>query len=208
MTTANLLDCEIWRTKEARRKIAKFFWAVPILIGAIGLARSYMMSMERARIIVTMNEKQTAEQALMDSLDHGYAILDSQGRVLEWNAALERWTGWTRTMMLGKTLQPLMSTKHWCDHNKSFKEAIQEKSIDGRTIRINCDINPLDKTKSPIPVEVSVRMVRPAHGEPFCVSFIDQSKNVVKIDVPSTGTQPSAVETIFPIEPDKAPTKL
>jgi PAS domain S-box-containing protein len=72
-----------------------------------------------ANTIATVLERWRREETqlqlyhrLFELVQDGVMLTDTQGRLLEWNPAMERLTGWTRDEVLGRTPTFLQSGKH------------------------------------------------------------------------------------------------
>ena len=167
------LDQPILKLKSTRRKWAAVLWILPISVGLIFGVRSWMLT--KANLDSYAAVRRVA-LALTASTNHGWVMLDKTGLVVEWNQAMENWTGRTRDEMVGQTLESIMSPESWEKHRKAYDLEAENgghKLSGGKVIRIDCDVvNKL--TKETIPIRVSVRLVEDNDGKsPWAVGFVE-----------------------------------
>lgn len=148
----------------------------------------------RAKQILLENQVQDASivkqvrDALIDSLDFGYSILDEEGLVQEWNPALERWTGKTASQMKGNTLQAVMPEEYWPEHREQFVAAIEDLKANGGTspyfgkaIKIECSI--IRDNGKQMKLVVSVRFYQLKDGKWAASAMMDRASRVLELKV-------------------------
>jgi PAS domain S-box-containing protein len=93
-------------TKKHRIAWAAASWSVAIMLTAAGMQALHQRELARERLAESIVG--SALDDLRDSTNHGFAVLDEHGAVVEWNTALERWTGYPEAEVLGKPLCDFM----------------------------------------------------------------------------------------------------
>lgn len=133
-------------------------------------------------------ERLTIERAVIrelhDNSNYSVAILDHEGRVVKWNAAMESLSGYTESEMLGRTLEHLMPPEQAKRHNEALMHSMEDEQSQTELRRVQCNLVKKDGTS--IPVEVTVRVVQPVGLAPYSVAHVDLHKQI--IDLPETPT--------------------
>lgn len=125
-----------------------------------------------------------AIQAMLDSQDFGYAIMDQEGKVIEWNPALERLTHWTEKEVKEKGLGIVMSNEALFNkHLKAVSKVFGADFIGGHVSVINCIMTPHGEEDKPLPVRITVRMVQSQKGKRFAIAHVDPTNVVKEINV-------------------------
>lgn len=122
--------------------------------------------------------------AMRESADHGFMALDAAGRVVRWNPALEKWTGYTQAEMLGHTLEKVMPPDEYAAHSKNYGPWITADSSNKKTLKLECTL--ISKTGGLVRVQVTARKV-PLVGEghaSYAIGLVDRPRNVVDLTKP------------------------
>jgi PAS domain S-box-containing protein len=168
-------------------------WAiVQIVISAVvfsvGITTYYRKDKAQLQEIASLHkELEDRFEFVLDlqaSDTYGLARLDSQGRVIEWNKALEKWTGYTQQEMLGQTLHSVMEPEVADRHQKAFEKAMHSEFDPEKLTVVRCKITNRDQTKPPQPVLVSVRAFPEGRNGPYATAMVSLEKNVEEIVVP------------------------
>lgn len=136
---------------------------------------------QHAAMLTAMGEEYGALTELLNGSDYGFAILDSDERVVKWNAALERWTGYMAADTIGNRITFMMAPDAAARHHDAFVKTINDPTAAGKTQIVNCTLVAKDGIE--IPVQVSVRVVYPRDGRSaYAVASIDQQRRVVEVN--------------------------
>lgn len=130
-----------------------------------------------------MSAEVQATEALRESAQHGYAILDHRGRVKKWNAALVKWTGYEEAELLGKDIGMLMAPDKAANHAHGYAAMIGDPASLGKTFVVECELKPRAPEKPPLRVKVSARVVKAdvPNAKPYAIALIDRSRSVVEL---------------------------
>lgn len=150
----------------------------------LAVAEAKLNAEHFARVEAELKAKLSRDSTVMtmrDSADHGYLELDYLGKVLIWNAALERWTGYTQSEMIGHTLERVMSPEDYEPHSTNYVQWIQVEDTKISTLRLECKL--INKNGKRVSVIVTARKV-PAEipGEqPRALGMIDRPRQVLDL---------------------------
>lgn len=180
--------------KKSRRAIGVTIWALVATAFVAGLWNARRIDAkkndERAAQLATMGDRELAEQSLLESGNYGRAILDYKGRVMEWNKALEKWTGYSKGELLGKTILDVIPTEMRQSHEEAFAKAVADPNSSKKVQVVSCKLVPKDPAKKPIPVRVTVLVVRPPIPDqpPYVIANIYRQSSVIEMDEPAEQT--------------------
>jgi PAS domain S-box-containing protein len=124
---------------------------------------------------VAMSERQEALYALINSDNHGLAILDEDGLIVEWNEALEKWSGYKQAELLGTPIVRLMDRESAARHTPAFRERMDGDGVDRtRVTPIKCKLYP-KASQVPVWLQANVRAVYPEHrpDHPYAIALIN-----------------------------------
>lgn len=171
-------------TRKTRNRLsAMLFGASALIIIAVALRA-------RHETIVQLEATRTVSdviQAVLDSIDYGYAIIDEQGNLIEWNPAMERLTGWKFSELKGSGLREIMNDETWSRHLAAFQKAMASAEPGKHVAIVRCEIPSNLPGKSAMPVRVTVRIVEDRHGKRFAVAHIDPTENVKVTRISNSG---------------------
>lgn len=164
-------------------------WIVALALGVLGGAAAIQKqhleaerNAELARLQVDeMSVHNQAISALRADAQHGYCILDKEGRVKEWNETMEKWTGFSREAMLGQNLRAIMNRHLGNIHEKSYAAIISDPKSVGKAFSIECNLQPREPGSPPLRVRVNARVVQLKNGERYAVAFIDRESKVMEL---------------------------
>ncbi len=151
-------------------------------VAALRLEKAEIAAMrERVeRNLGVVTARVAAMEALLDSDNHGFAVLDHNGLVVEWNPFMEKYTGYTKAEMLGQDIQALMSAQNHETHAAGYAKIINDPKSVGKTYVVECELTPRSPEKKRVHVRVSARIVQPPNdGERYAMAFIDRTRRVV-----------------------------
>lgn len=124
---------------------------------------------------------------LMDSSDFALAAIDYYGQTILWNEAMQNLTGYSKEEMLGQSIEWIMvpgsALEHRKYHRKAMDQARKSDPDDQKAVpipKVKCDI--LNKAGEPIPVEITVRTVRPKGRLPYSVAHVDRQAQIQRIE--------------------------
>jgi PAS domain S-box-containing protein len=96
---------------------------------------------------------------ILDSIADGVFTVDREWRIMSFNRAAERITGFSKEDAIGQYCYEIFRS-NLCQHNCALYETIDT----GRNI-VNKEINILDRSNQEIPVSISTAVLRDEHGE-------------------------------------------
>lgn len=190
-----LISREITMIASHRKYWQLASWIVALVLGIGGgvaaMHKQYVdaeKDAELARLQVDeMSVHNQAIEALRADAQHGYCILDKNGRVREWNATMERWTGFTKDAMLGQNLRAIMNRHLGNEHEKSYAAVISDPKSIGKAFHIQCNLQPRAAGAPPMRVLVTARVVQLKNGERYAVAFVDREHSVMKLQAALDG---------------------
>jgi PAS domain S-box-containing protein len=160
------------------------FLTASITITAVVFGFAHHETQLRLKAQQDVNE---AINALLESDRYGFAILDEDGNIVEWNPAMEELTGWTKTDVIKAGMRPLMNddelyNRHHQATLKAFERAKQGDlySEPGDKVKVNvveCEVPGKNGAKS-IPVRITVRIVKAKSGRFYSVAHADTRQSV------------------------------
>ncbi len=172
-----------------------------LLCMAIGVSRlagtRYELANAKAELAIKASEEAAAKdqemRAFINEFDYPIAMLDSRGEVVEWNDAAERDFGWTKEELQANGIASIMPDDMRDRHHSAFGKAMAGS---GRVVgkvkspvqRVECVVIHKDPSRKPIPVEVSVRVVREDDGDLYAIAHIDKQSRILRVDA-SEGVQ-------------------
>jgi PAS domain S-box-containing protein len=183
--------------KKSHRQICGLVcWTLALVFFSVGLVQANRKTIaeqakaaaereQAARDLAAATSKEQAVNALIDSAVYGMAIVDQSGRIVSWNLAMARLSGWPTEEAIGKNLAGLIPEEMRQRHSDAFRRAMADPKAHQQTQVVECAIQPRDLKKKPVPVRVTVRVVNAAKG-PYAIATIDRQRSVVELD--ETGT--------------------
>ena len=163
--------------KETRSKIAYV-----LIIGAILLTAFVATHARQATIMGLLAEESTVDaiNAMLNDSDYGYVIMTQDERVIEWNPAMERLTGWDRREI---SLEPdglmkIMPLEYRAKHKAAVVKAFGNMQAQ-RVVRVNTFL--IHRNGTHIPVQITVRLVQTRHDGVVAVAHFDRSEAVAMI---------------------------
>lgn len=172
---------EIMMTKRSRFWWAAISWTAALVVFLTATYVAYRRERARAE---ALGDREAAIMALINSASYGFVILDEDGRVREWNSAMERLSGFSRDEMLGHDVLGLMPPEKSHEHRVAFAKAVTDPGASKRVQFVDCLLQPKDKGKSPISVRVSVRVVRASRdgtNAPYAIAHVDRASRIVEL---------------------------
>jgi PAS domain S-box-containing protein len=166
-------------SRKARNHLAGVAMLGSLILTALVFAKAHR---ETRHLNMERGVKVEAIEAMLDSEEFGYAIMDQSGKIIEWNPALERITGWTQEEVKQNGLETLMVPKMAEDHKKAVYRSMSGMLVPGKVISILCEIPSPVEGEPPIPVKVSVRTVKAHNGERYAIAHVDLQKSVKVFD--------------------------
>jgi PAS domain S-box-containing protein len=167
-------------SKKTRSHLAGVAGIASVILTVLVFTRAHRetrIQFERA------TERTEAIEALLDSENFGYAIMDQEGRVIEWNPALERLTAWTEKEVREKGLSILMPPDIYLRHAKAVSKIMGMDYLQGKVAVVNCTIEPHDGGMQPLPVRITVRTVQSKSGKRFAIAHIDPARAVKELSL-------------------------
>lgn len=177
-----------------RKKIGTLMGVAALVLGTFGLMgalqkqksdaeRDALLAQKELRIAQLEADRHavvnSAIAALRESTDRGYAVLDADGCVVEWNATLAKWSGYTIEEMRGHNLLALMAPEKQLIHEHGYAALMADDKSLKQTYVIECDLVPKEPGKPTVRVTVAARIVKTKSGDKFGVALIDKAANVV-----------------------------
>lgn len=98
-------------------------------------------------------------QDVLDLVGEAVVCMDLQGRVLVWNRASERLTGWTRDEIIGSTVDRVVPPGARDERGQVVDRTLAEGSASGAYARVHRD-------GTIFRVEMSMHLIRDKRGEP------------------------------------------
>jgi PAS domain S-box-containing protein len=139
-----------------------------------------MFHREREQEIVFQDDlaKSDAIQAVLDSSNHGFSIVDEYGNLIEWSPFLERLTGWSKDELKSIGLMQIIPDEMEQKHRTAFLDAFKRQKENFKTSVVYCKMPHRDKNIDPIEVRVSVRLVETRYGKRYAIALIDLVENI------------------------------
>jgi len=179
----------IWEAVQGKKKLTKKTRAS--LSGIAGVASLVLTLLvftrahRETKIQLDETEARTdAIEAMLDSTDFGYAIMDQEGKVIEWNPALERLSHWSEKEVKDKGLEVLMPPDLFIRHSKSISKVMGEDILSGKVSIVNCEIKPHEEGSPPLPVKITVRTVQSKKGKRYAIAHVDRQKQIQTFSLP------------------------
>jgi PAS domain S-box-containing protein len=169
-----------WRRRWALICAVVVWTAAPVLLAA-GYFNAREERLEREQEIAERDAVDAAINALREGADHGHVVIDANGRVLAFNPALEKWTGYTLEEMRGGTLERLMSPEAWARHDAAYQAFIADDANLNKTVRVECELVPKDPAKRPVAVWLTARVVQPPGKPRVAIALVDRANRVLEI---------------------------
>lgn len=170
-------------TRHNRNLLSALFFASSAMIIVVVALRARHETAVQLKATRTVND---VIQAVLDSIDYGYAIIDEQGNLIEWNPAMERLTGWKFSELKGDGLRSIMNDETWARHWAAFQQAMASADAGKHVAVVRCEI-PSHSNEHSMPVRVTVRIVEDRHGKRFAVAHIDPTENVKVTRISNSG---------------------
>jgi PAS domain S-box-containing protein len=192
MTTTNALSL-IMTAQTIRKVRVAFGWAA--MFGAILLTAltGYRAHMNTLRQTSMLSARQDVIDLSLDS-DERYplCIMDSAGKVVTWNRAMESLCGLSKSEAVNKGIGAMM-----CDpikaakHDTGLAAAFRDPHAHSTLTIINCRMRNV-KTGEKIPVHVCVRIVEAGNGSGnlYAVARIDRDSTIQEFGTPSAERAP------------------
>jgi PAS domain S-box-containing protein len=174
-----LPETRIWWS-HAIRSIVVF---LAITFCAVGWYKTRSAKFESDAEVAALEAREDALSSLLYGTNYGYAVLDWKGRVMLWNPALEKWTGYSQADLLGKNLLALMPAEKQKLHADGYEKVINDPNAAGKTFQVFCELVPRTTGSEPIRVQVNIRVLRPKNGSghPCAVAMVDRVRSMVRL---------------------------
>lgn len=135
----------------------------------------FLAAYSETRLMLTQQqERSDVIEALLDSTDYGYSVIDRNGKILEWNPALERLTQWTETDVKAHGLSVLLTPEVFAMHQRAFAAAFDKPSQHSQVRTMHCKLPVRNREGQTVPVLVTVRIVRTRYGQQYAIAHIDR----------------------------------
>lgn len=174
------MDQRILVKNEHRLMWAFFSWATAVTVFAAGLMTATFSYREEAarkeRDRAAMVERHKGVMSLLESTSHGFLVLDKRARVVEWNRALELWTGWRETDMIGRRVAEILSAESAARHAIRFSAIV--RSEPGKMWDAMESIVLHKTTNEPVRLVVSARLI-PSTFDPeqlYVIGMVERDK--------------------------------
>lgn len=154
------------------------------MIASVTLTVFTMVKAQKETVLQLRASEETndAVNSFLDSEEFGYAIINEDGQIVEWNLALERITGWSSVELVGRSLELVMEPKMWQKHKLAFAKAMAavkaDKDRKTKTAVVQCSIP--SRNGGVIEVQVTVRIIAGRHGHLYAIAHVDRERNIVE----------------------------
>lgn len=167
--------------RETRNKLSNrlglLVWLVPPIVFGLGYLNARAVRLEREAERDARSDFEAATDDLRDGANHGNIVIDVEGRVVGWNAAMVRWTGYTTAEMTGRTLERVMPPEKWEQHRLRYAKFMSDPKNIGRRVPLVCEMLPKPGSGlEPFWVEITARAVRPRGRPLMAVAFVDRER--------------------------------
>lgn len=163
-------------SRKTRNSLASIAGIASVTLTILVFARAHR---ETTTELDQTKARTQAIQAMLDSQEFGYAIMDQDGKIIEWNPALERLTHYTEKEVKTKGLECMMPPEIYSRHKIALTKVMGSDQLKGKVAVVNCVILPHGPDEKPLPVRVTVRTVQDRKGRRFAIAHIDE-KSVIK----------------------------
>jgi PAS domain S-box-containing protein len=126
-----------------------------------------------------------AYNTILDETSYGLCVMDSNRRILEWNAGMEAITGWTKEEVQEMGVEVIM--RHGdliARHRKVYHEAMNLRPLTNKVVRVDCTV--LTKGGRDINVCVSVRIILAPDGNRYAVANMEKQSNIIRMQLTPT----------------------
>lgn len=136
--------------------------------------------------MLKMGELQLAEQAILENIQFGRVIVDSNGTIVSANAAFKKWTHWPNCV--GKKLYDIMPEPIRTLHTAGFNAAVSRAKSSETPLKpklIDCKLPRIDDPTKVTHVTIAVSIVRPHNPEesPYVVAYLYKTKSLQRVTV-------------------------
>lgn len=128
--------------------------------------------------------KNEASQALFETSDFGMSLADAEGKIIQWSKGLEDLTGYSESDVLGKDISVMLPEEYRDQHEKAYKNAINDPHSYKKFNRIRCQLQPKNKNAKPINVVVSVRVYQSKYGNVFSMAHMVRASDIKEVVMP------------------------
>lgn len=156
-------------------RVRNIFGWLLVAVGLVAMAWGWIAAKHETQL---MQARDAAMRELLNGSDYGFAIMDINGEIIEWNEALAEWSGYKSDEMKGKSIEFMMLPEVADKHKKAFTEAMRASAKNGFVHVVFCSL--IDRWGKPVDVRVSVRVVRPRGEPPYAIAHIDRANRVVE----------------------------
>lgn len=154
-----------------------------ILTLAIGFCFFMVIRSRQIAIISLLQSRALTDviEATIGSDDYGFVIMDSSGKVILWNHAMEAMSGYSREEMLGKDYKdiPIIPDEKMKLHVDGFHRAMHDPSRVGVATTVYCKMQTKD---GEVPIRVVVRVVATPDKKKYATANIERMSSIVRIE--------------------------
>lgn len=193
-------------SQKSRNWLSYAAWVFAIVLGAAGMFaanqkqladahREAQLAATQHALGVKMQQEAAAKEQethrFINEFDYPIAMLNHRGEVVEWNAAAEHTFGWTKADLQANGIASIMPEEMRERHHSAFGKAmVGDGKVVGRVNapvqRVECVVVHKDPARKPIPVEVSVRVIREDDGDVYAIAHIDRQSRILRVDAQET----------------------
>lgn len=179
-------------------------WAVCLIVASGGLYARYRIAearvaektaaeralvMERAERAKAeadaLAERESAIGDMRETAMHGYAAVDHEGRIIEWNPALTRWLGYSREEIIGRKITEIMEPADAALHAPAFKAHMADKSKWQLVVTVACQVIHKDgPAHPPVPIRVTARVLPTKENPsvPYAIALVDLQSRIISAE--------------------------
>ncbi|XPF95780.1 MHYT domain-containing protein [Colwellia sp. RE-S-Sl-9] len=130
-------------------------------------------------ISAAIKDREVRLTAMMDTAADGILTIDSQGRVISSNKAIERLLGWSSEALIGKHVYVIAPEIFKAEHENYFERFIETKQV--TTVAVERDIEALHKDGSTIAVRLSIGHVK-IDNDDFFIAFVTDIRQRLSLE--------------------------
>jgi len=120
-----------------------------------------------AAINVALSESEDRVRAVLDAALSAVIVMDSAGKVVDWNTRAEALFGWSHAQALGNKLSDLIIPPRFREaHERGMTHFLQ--TGEGPALNRLIELSALRRDGTEFPVEISISVLKAGHAVTFC----------------------------------------
>jgi phosphoserine phosphatase RsbU/P len=118
-----------------------------------------------------LRESEERVRAVLNSAISAVVVVDSEGKITDWNARAERIFGWTHPEALGRDLAEAIMPPRYREGHRGLERFLE--TIEGAVLNRLIEMSALRRDGSEFPMELSVSPLKTSDVVTFCGFITD-----------------------------------